>query len=245
MLPATLGRYVGHGPLDDLQQGLLDALAADVPGDGGVLALPGDLVDLVHVDDALFRPLHVKIRRLDQPQEDVLHILAHVSGLGEGGGVGDGEGDVQDLRQGLGKQGLAGARGPDEQDVALLELHVAALPVVKALIVVVHRHGQGLFGGLLPDDVLVHILLDGLGRGDHLGEQLVGGVLIEAVLQDVVALLHAFVADIDPRPGDDPPDLLRPSAAEGAFHFLFVVSCQMRQLPSYGQDRARPLTADR
>ena len=32
--------------LQNLQQGLLHALAGHVPGDGGVLALPGDLVDL-------------------------------------------------------------------------------------------------------------------------------------------------------------------------------------------------------
>src|SRR5688572_29734520 len=52
VLPAALRRHVGDGALQDLQQRLLDALAGDVPGDRGVIGLPGDLVDLVDVDDA-------------------------------------------------------------------------------------------------------------------------------------------------------------------------------------------------
>ncbi len=113
--------------LQDLQQGLLHPLAADVPGDGGVFRLAGDLVDLVDVDDAALGPLHVEVRGLDQLEQDVFHVLAHIAGLGEGGGVGDGKGHVQDLGQGLGQQGLAHAGGAQQQDVALLQLHIAFL----------------------------------------------------------------------------------------------------------------------
>jgi hypothetical protein len=52
VLAAALGRHVGHRALDDLQQGLLHALARHVARDGRVLALARDLVDLVDVDDA-------------------------------------------------------------------------------------------------------------------------------------------------------------------------------------------------
>ena len=55
VLAAALRRHVRDRALEDLQQGLLDALAGDVPGDRRVLALAGDLVDLVDVDDALSR----------------------------------------------------------------------------------------------------------------------------------------------------------------------------------------------
>ena len=64
VLPAALGRHVGHRALHDLQQGLLHTFAGYVPGDGGILTLPGDLVDLVHVDDAVLSPLHIEVRRL-------------------------------------------------------------------------------------------------------------------------------------------------------------------------------------
>ena len=118
MLPAPLGRHVGDRPLQDLQHSLLDAFAADVAGDGHVLALAGDLVDLVDVDDPGLRGFHVHVSGLDQAQEDVLHILAHITGLGEGGGVGDGEGHIQDAGQALGQVGLTAACGAyDAEDV--------------------------------------------------------------------------------------------------------------------------------
>ncbi len=56
VLAPALRRHRGGGALQDLEQRLLHALARDVAGDGGVLALAGDLVDLVDVDDARSRP---------------------------------------------------------------------------------------------------------------------------------------------------------------------------------------------
>lgn len=42
------------------------------------------LVDLVHVDDAaLSQLMYVVVGSLHQSQEDVLHVVAHISGLGE------------------------------------------------------------------------------------------------------------------------------------------------------------------
>src|SRR5262249_12853230 len=52
VLAAALWRDVADGPLEHFQQGLLDALAADIAGDADVLAGLGDLVHLVDVDDA-------------------------------------------------------------------------------------------------------------------------------------------------------------------------------------------------
>ena len=117
VLPAALGRHVGHGSLQDLEQRLLDTFAGHVASDGGILGLAGDLVDFVDVDNAALRPLHVIIRHLQQPEDDILHVLADVAGLRQRGGVGDGEGNLQDLGQGLGEERLAGAGGADEQDV--------------------------------------------------------------------------------------------------------------------------------
>ena len=53
------------------------------------------LVDLVHINNAVFRQLHIVVRRLKEAQEDVLHVVAHVARLGEGGGVGNGKGHLQ------------------------------------------------------------------------------------------------------------------------------------------------------
>ena len=141
VLASALRRDVGDRTLDDLQKRLLHALAGYVAGDGRVFGLAGDLVDLVDVDDAALGQLDVKIRRLQQAEQDVLDVLADVAGLGQRRGVGDGERHVQDLGQRLGEEGLAGAGGADEQDVALLQLHIGVVLEVDALIVVVDRDG--------------------------------------------------------------------------------------------------------
>ena len=71
--------------------------------------LAGDLVDLVDVDDAALGALDVVVGVLQEPQHDVLDVLADVAGLGQRRGVGDGEGHVEDPRQRLREQRLAGA----------------------------------------------------------------------------------------------------------------------------------------
>jgi hypothetical protein len=101
---------------------------------------------------------------LDQLEQDVLDVLAHVAGLGEGGGVGDGEGDVEHAGQGLGQQRLAAAGGAQQQNVGLGQLDVAVGPRRGAhldpLVVVVDGDGQDLLGVVLPDDVVVQELVD-------------------------------------------------------------------------------------
>jgi len=50
-------------------------------GDGGILVLAADLVDFVDVDDALLGAIHVAVGGLQQLEDDVFHILAHIAGL--------------------------------------------------------------------------------------------------------------------------------------------------------------------
>ena len=112
VLPTALRRNVGNRTLEDLQKRLLHTFAADVPGDGGIFGLPGDLVDLINVDDTPLRRLHVVIGGLDQTHQDIFHIVAHIARFRQGSGIGNGKGDVQDLGQRLSQHGLAHAGGP-------------------------------------------------------------------------------------------------------------------------------------
>ena len=114
-------------PSMSLQQRLLHALARHVARDRGVVGLARDLVDLVDVDDAALRLLDVVVALLQQLLDDVLDVLADVAGLGQRGGVGDGERHIQQARQRLGQQRLARAGRPDQQDVALGQLDFADL----------------------------------------------------------------------------------------------------------------------
>jgi hypothetical protein len=91
VLPTSLRGNVGHRPLDDLEQSLLHALAGDISGNGGVLALPRDLVDLIDVDNAVLGIDQIEVGRLQQPHQDVLDIFSDVARLGETGGVDDGK----------------------------------------------------------------------------------------------------------------------------------------------------------
>jgi len=117
MLAPALRRDIGHGSLKDLQEGLLDALAGDVPRDGWIFGLARDLVDLVDVNDPSLCPLHIVVCDLQQSKNDVLHVLPDISRLGEGSGIGDSERHVQDLSQGLRQQGLATSGWTDEENI--------------------------------------------------------------------------------------------------------------------------------
>ena len=75
---ALLIGFIGFVP-ETSQQSLLYTFTADIPGDGRVLALAGDLVDLINIDDASLGFENIVIRRLDEPEKDVLHVLAHIA----------------------------------------------------------------------------------------------------------------------------------------------------------------------
>jgi hypothetical protein len=107
-------------------------------------------------------------------------------------------------------------RRPDEQDVRLLQLHVASDELrVDPLVVIVHRDREDLLRALLPDHVLVENLLD-LGRLRDGGRRRERLLLIALLRDDVVAEVDALVADVDGRAGDQLPHLVLALAAEGA-----------------------------
>ena len=152
VLAPALRRHRRLRALEDLQQRLLHALAGDVAGDRRVLALAGDLVDLVDVDDPGLGPLDVEVGGLDQLEQDVLDVLADVAGLGERGGVGDGERHVEQPGERLGEVRLAAAGRAEQQDVRLRQLDLVAaadahrLLVLDPPVVVVDGDGEDLLG---------------------------------------------------------------------------------------------------
>src|ERR1700751_2462148 len=228
MLAAALRRHGGDRAFDELQQRLLHALARDIAGDRGVVGLARDLVDLVDVDDAGLRLLDVVIALLQQLLDDVLDVLAHVAGFGEGRRVRDGEGHVQEPRERLGEQRLAAAGGADEQDVALGNLDLllggargVAGTGLQALVVVVDRDREHFLGALLADDVFVEDFLDLVGLRELVARAL--GAVLELLPDDVVAELDAFVADEHRGTCDQLTDLVLALPAEGAVQEFAVV----------------------
>ena len=228
MLAAALRGDRRLGALEDLQQRLLHALSGDVASDRRVLALAGDLVDLVDVDDAGLGALDVIVGGLDQLEQNVLDVLADVAGLRQRGGVGDCERDVQHLRQRLREVGLAAAGGTQHQDVGLGQLDrlragiAHLLAGLDALVMVVDGHGQRALGGVLADDVTLEKLAD-LGRLGQLVEFYVVGIG-EFLFDDLVAQVNAFIADIYARARNELLNLLLTLSAERALQQVTAVS---------------------
>jgi hypothetical protein len=159
-------------------------------------------------------------------------VFAHVAGFGERGGVGDGEGDVEHAGQRLGQQRLAAARGAQQQDVGLGQLHLGVRvgADLDALVVVVDGDGEDLLGVLLADDVVVQELVDLTGLG-QLVEADLGG-LRQLLLDDLVAQIDAFVADVDTWTRDQLLDLLLRLAAERALQQLPAIPKLRHGLPA-------------
>ena len=195
MLAAAGGRNAGHRALKNLKQRLLNSLARDIAGNREVLGLAGNLVDLVHVDDAHLRALNVAIGSVDELEQDVLNVLANVASLGERSGIGNGKWNLKDACERLGQQRLTGTGGAEQQNIGLGELHLVhvivnlgahARGLVKgghrgtaldhATVVVVHGHRHGALGVLLAHNIGRKLVID-LVRRRHMRNDLTGVVL--------------------------------------------------------------------
>ena len=228
VLASALRRDRGDRPLQDFQKRLLHAFAGNVACDRDVLAFAGDLVQLVNIDDAALGALHIKIRRLQQPEKNVLHVLADIARLGERRSVGNGERYIQHARKRLREKCFAAAGGADEQNVGLLQLHIGLTAVIDALIMVIHGNGQRNLRRFLPDDILVENLFDlrrfrKLGDCRH-GRRLVPGlgILRQVVRHNVHAQAHTVAADIGAVAGDQLIHLILCPSAESAADLSIV-----------------------
>src|SRR5579871_3477831 len=161
----------------------------------------------------------LRLIQMNQPQQDVFDILAHIARFGEGCGVGNAERHVQYLGERLRQQRFAAAGGTDEQDVAFAQLHIVDLHSgVDALVVVIDRNGQRLLGLFLADDIAVQLLVY-LLRGGHLADR--GSRLRWEVgvlfFDDLATEVYALVADIHaPWPGNQALHLILALATKRA-----------------------------
>jgi len=153
--------------------------------------------------------------------------------VSEVGRVRDREGNIQNSRQRLRQQRLAGACRADQQDVGLGQFDVVVLAlVVNALVVVVHGHRQDLLRGLLADNIIVQDFVDVLRVGNFAG-RVEEFFFFNFLSDDVVAQLDAFIADVNVWTGNQFFDFTLPFAAEAAMQsgvfachrYLLVRTC--------------------
>src|SRR5439155_16894284 len=174
MLAATLRRDIANRAFENFQQRLLHALARNIARDGNIFGLARNLVDFIDIDNSPLRALHVVVGVLQQPQDDILNVLAYVAGLSQRGGIGDREWHIENLGQRAGEQSFARAGRPDHEDVAFFNLDLGVRIATgglfwfrgrrwfleNALVVIMNGHGQGLLGMLLPDTAQIELALD-------------------------------------------------------------------------------------
>jgi hypothetical protein len=138
--------------------------------------------------------------------------------------VGDRERHVEDPRERLGEQCLAAAGGAEQEDVRLLELDLALVrPHLDALVVVVDGDGERPLGLFLRDDVVVQHRVDVPRAGQVVEVEL--GRSRQLLVDDLVAEIDAFVADVDAGAGDQLLNLSLALPAEAAEELLVAFAC--------------------
>src|ERR1700730_17942891 len=202
MLAPPLWWHRGYSAFHDLEQRLLHAFARYVAGDRRIVGLAADLVDFVDIDDATLGALHIVVGRLQELQDDVLDVLAHIAGLGQSCRIRHREGYIENSCEGLRQQRFARTCRSDQQDVRLRQFDVVMLGlVIEPLIVIVNRNRQHLFGMVLADNVVVEDLADFLRGRDAVARFHQRGLVLLA--DDVHAKFDTFVADEDGRSGNE------------------------------------------
>ena len=165
---AALRWDVGRCPFEHFQECLLHTFSRDVTSDRDVLARLADLVDLIDVEDAALGRFDIEVGRMQQLEQQVLHIFAHVARLGQRRRIANGERHVERAGKRLGEERLAAAGGTDEQDVRLVDFDIRlVLGRHQPLVVAVDGDGQNSLGRFLANHVLVEFRDDFPGRRDH------------------------------------------------------------------------------
>ena len=238
VLAATLRRYRCYRTFDQLQQGLLYAFTRDITGNRRVFRLAGNLVDFVQVHNAALGFVHIVVALLQELLDDVLNVLAYVTGFGQCGSVSNDKRHIQQPGQCLCQQRLAGAGRADQQDVALGQLYVVlGAGRVEAFVVVVHRHGQRFLGRVLANDVLVQRGADFLRcRQGWCFALLVCSTDFRFcfVANDVAAQIYTLIANVDLRAGDQSLHFVLAFAAKRAVQQLVLTAfiCHQIDIPN-------------
>jgi len=155
------GFEVDLGLFHQFEEVALDAGAGDIGSDA--VARRGDFIDLVEVDDAIFRQIEIPVGFADQIANQFLDITADIAGLAELGGIAFDERDTDLFGDQFDQIGLADTGGPDHQHIAFdiadqLTQSVDAGFQFHAVEVGADLGGEHLNGLSLPHDKLPQIL---------------------------------------------------------------------------------------
>ena len=198
----------------------MHAFTGNITGNRSVFTLAGNLIHFINVDNAPLGSFDIKVGGLQQSNKNVFYVVANITRLCQGGCIGNSKRNIQDLCKSLCKKRLAGSGRTNQQNIALLQLHIRIARKEDALIVVIHRNSQSNLCIVLTDDITIHIVFDFHGCGQMIGLD----VFLFALLQKVATGLHAVTANAHILTGNEPCLRFGLSAERTAKYFLFIFS---------------------
>ena len=155
VLAPTLWRNTCDRPLQNLEQRLLHAFPGNVTRDRCIFRAFRD------IDNPALRAFNIVIRRLNQPQQNIFHVVADIARLRQTGRVGNRERHIQKPRQRLREQRFTAAGRTDQHDIGFLQFDIIGVDIaLQPFVMVVHGDRQTFLGVLLTDDVLVQLVFN-------------------------------------------------------------------------------------
>ena len=148
-------RNIGNSSLKNLQQGLLNALTADITCNRRIFGFSRNFVDFIDIYDALFGFFNIVVGRLNKTQQNIFNIFADIARFGKSCGISNCKRNIQDFSKCLGKHCFAYTCGTQKNNIALLYVHVTFSTIIYSFIMVIYRNAQCNFCVVLPYNVFV------------------------------------------------------------------------------------------
>ena len=175
ILAPALDRHGRNGAFDELEKSLLNTLARHVAGNGRVLALAGNLVNFVKIDDALLCTLNVAAGGLHKLGDDILNVFTNVARFRQGRCIRNGKRHIERTSERLSQKRLARTRRADQQHIGLLQLNLVFKRLelfvtqrIQTLVMIEYRHRQCPLSAFLTNYIIVEKLIE-LPRRRNLG----------------------------------------------------------------------------
>ena len=175
ILAPALDRHGRNGAFNELEKSLLNTLARHVAGNGRVLALAGNLVNFVKIDDALLCTLNVAAGGLHKLSDNILNVFTNVARFRQGRCIRNGKRHIERTSERLSQKRLARTRRADQQHIGLLQLNLVFKRLelfvtqrIQTLVMIEYRHRQCPLSAFLTNYIIVEKLIE-LPRRRNLG----------------------------------------------------------------------------
>ena len=146
--------YIDNRSLEKFQQCLLNTFARNITGNRWIIAFTSNFIDLINKHNAFFRLALVIIGRLQKSSKYAFHVFPHIACLCQHGSINNRQGHIEHFGNRFGDERFTRSRFSNHQDITFLDFYIAFW-LKQALVVVIDRYGQHLFGVVLTDDIII------------------------------------------------------------------------------------------